>query len=89
MRPVAGLLALSLAGLLIAAALGFWQVWPLGVIGTLLALSVLVERRYRRRPELPETGWEPTSEKFLDEDTGQVMQVWYHPGTGQRDYRPG
>lgn len=89
MRPVAGLLALSLGGLLVAAALGFWPVWPLGVMGALLALSVLVERRYRRRASLPETGWEPTSEKFLDEDTGQVMQVWYHPATGQRDYRPG
>jgi hypothetical protein len=41
-----------------------------------------------RRCLRPESGWEPTPEKFLDEDTGQVMQVWYHPGTGQRDYRP-
>jgi uncharacterized protein YbjQ (UPF0145 family) len=59
-----------------------------GVMGAIMAISVLVERRYRGRASRPESGWEPTPEKFLDEDTGQVMQVWYHPGTGQRDYRP-
>jgi membrane protein implicated in regulation of membrane protease activity len=89
MRPVASIAVLSIGLALVAVSLAFWPVWPLGLMGAVLALSVLVERRYRRRSELPETGWEPTSEKFLDEDTGQVMQVWYHPATGQRDYRPG
>ncbi|WP_068089157.1 hypothetical protein [Novosphingobium rosa] len=89
MRPVASIAVLSIGVALVAVSLAFWPAWPLGVMGAVLAISVLVDRRYRGRAEPPVTGWEPTTEKFLDEETGQVMQVWYHPGTGQRDYRPG
>ena len=31
---------------------------------------------------------QPTSEAFIDPDTGRRMRVWYDPSTGQRDYRP-
>jgi hypothetical protein len=31
---------------------------------------------------------EPTSEAFIDPETGQRTRVWYDPKTGQREYRP-
>lgn len=92
MRPVASIAMLSIGLALVVAALAFWPMWPgavpLGVLGAIMAVLVLVERRYRGQASQPVDGWEPTPEKFLDEDSGQLMQVWYHPGTGQRDYRP-
>ena len=31
---------------------------------------------------------QPTTEVFIDPETGRRMRVYYNPGTGQRDYRP-
>ena len=31
---------------------------------------------------------QPTSEVFLDPETGQRMRVWFNPATGEREYRP-
>jgi hypothetical protein len=31
---------------------------------------------------------QPTSEAFIDPETGRRMRVWYDPSTGRRDYRP-
>jgi hypothetical protein len=31
--------------------------------------------------------WQPTGERFNDPTTGQVVEVYYNPQTGERDYR--
>lgn len=87
MRPIAGMLVLSVGLGLVLIALWFWPMWPLAVMGGILAASALIERRYRRSS--PAAGpWQPTNEKFVDDESGRIMQVWYNPETGQRDYRP-
>jgi hypothetical protein len=55
-------------------------------MGGVLALSVVIERRYRGKASGPKPAG--SHGKFIDEETGQLMQVWYHPATGRRDYRP-
>lgn len=88
MRPVAGIAVLALGlGLVLLSVLN-WPLWQPAILGIVLALSVLIERRYRGKASGPKTGWQPTDEKFIDEESGQLMQVWYHPATGRRDYRP-
>lgn len=56
----------------------------------LIALSFVLERRYRRSPRdsSPGPGWEPTAEVFQDGDSGLWMRVWYQPRTGERRYVP-
>jgi hypothetical protein len=33
------------------------------------------------------TGWQPTTEVFIDPANGQRMRVWYNPASGDREYR--
>lgn len=88
MRPVAGIAVLTVGLGLVLLSVLCWPLWPPAVMGAVLVLSVLIERRYRGKASGPETGWQPTDEKFIDEESGRLMQVWYHPATGRRDYRP-
>ncbi|MDE1915543.1 MAG: hypothetical protein KGJ57_10955 [Sphingomonadales bacterium] len=87
MRPLVGIAVLTLGGALILLSILLWPLWPPAFFGLILILSALIERRYRGKT-VPETGWEPTSERFIDDESGVTMQVWYNPATGQRDYRP-
>jgi hypothetical protein len=34
------------------------------------------------------TDWELTKEKFVDHETGQLLEVWIDPLTGERRYEP-
>ena len=36
----------------------------------------------------PEAGWLPTSERFRDPSTGQIMRVWIDPADHARHYVP-
>ena len=46
--------------------------------------------RGRRHAEVavPGTGWLPTSERFRDPTTGQIMRVWVDPADQSRHYVP-
>lgn len=46
--------------------------------------------RYRGNRKSASTGSasQPTSEVFIDPETGRRMRVWYDPETAQREYRP-
>ena len=61
------------------------------IIGALLIASLGLERRYGR-PGAPTTvpleHFEPTSERFIDDETGQPIEVWIDPLTGERRYEP-
>ena len=63
------------------------QATPLAIWGGAIAAAVWVERwRYRTR-EAPQGGdWQTTEERFIDPETGQPMQVFYNPRTGERRY---
>jgi hypothetical protein len=87
---MAGIVVLSVGLGMVLISVLLWPLWPLAIMGSVLAVSALIERRYRGGGSPPgtEPGWQPTEEKFIDEESGRLMQVWYHPATGQRDYRP-
>ena len=61
------------------------------VLGALIIVSLGLERRYGR-PGTPSrvehSDWELTKEKFLDQETGQPLEVWMDPLTGERRYEP-
>jgi hypothetical protein len=56
--------------------------------GAFLVFVIIIERfRYKalvsRRPG---PGWERTTERFVDEETGRVVTVYIQPETGERAY---
>lgn len=61
------------------------------VIGALIILSLALERRYGRPnapSDVPYGAWERTRERFIDDETGQLLEVWVDPLTGERRYEP-
>lgn len=56
-------------------------------LGGLIVLATLFERwRYRPTTGRPEARWEPTGERFEDPQTGETVQVFYDPRSGERRY---
>jgi hypothetical protein len=61
------------------------------VIGGIV-IAIFGWDRYRgggvRGPATPSEGAQPTSEVFIDPDTGRRMRVWFDERTGHREYHP-
>jgi len=61
------------------------------LIGALIIVSMGLERRYGR-PGTPRRieylNGPATNEKFIDDETGQALEVWMDPLTGERRYEP-
>lgn len=56
-------------------------------LGALTMLGTVFERwRYRPRSPRPGAVWEPTGERFEDPQTGNTVQVFYDPRSGERRY---
>ena len=61
------------------------------VIGALIIASLVLEGRYGRPgapTDVPRHAWELTNERFVDDETGQLLEVWIDPLTGERRYEP-
>jgi hypothetical protein len=61
------------------------------IFGALVIASIGLERRYGRPAaptDVPLHHFEPTREKFVDHETGQLLEVWIDPLTGERRYEP-
>jgi hypothetical protein len=61
------------------------------IFGALVIASIGLERRYGRPgapTDVPLHQFEPTREKFVDHETGQLLEVWIDPLTGERRYEP-
>jgi len=56
--------------------------------GVVLIVSLVIERvRYKRlESKRPGPGWERTTERFVDEETGAMVTVYIKPETGERAY---
>jgi hypothetical protein len=83
--------------LLLAAALGALAgcrpaaTIPLAIWGVIFAGGVLIERwRYKRlSADRPGRGWQATTERFVDPETGRLVTVFLNPATGERRYVAG
>jgi hypothetical protein len=63
--------------------------WPMVIWGAVLVLAVVLERwRYQQRDEAGVGEWQETEERFVDPETGRLIQVFYQPATGKRRYVP-
>lgn len=84
-----GLLSLlGAAVLLFMSHTALWLVLYLAVNGCILVGAVLLERkRYRAQVDRTQGYWQPTGERFVDPTTERLMEVFYNPATGERDYR--
>ena len=65
-----------------------FHIW--GIMAAIPVLIWLVFRGggYKRRPldRPPGPGWESTSERFVDPQSGETLDVWFHPRSGERAY---
>ena len=83
-----GVLSLIVAVILLAAHVTTALVIYLAINGLVIAGAILFERSsYRSQVNRTRGIWQATGERFNDPTTGQVVEVYYNPQTGERDYR--
>jgi hypothetical protein len=58
------------------------------IAGIVIALLGWDRYRGNRKNASNDSASKPTSEVFIDPETGRRTRVWYDPTTGQREYRP-
>jgi len=86
------LLFLSLTALAVGAVCLLIGVDPPGytlLIWGAILLGAVVYERFRYKPlehKLPGPGWERTSERFVDAESGKTVTVYVEPRTGERQY---
>ena len=71
------------------AAGGPWQAFGwLAVLGLIFTLGAIYEQvRYKTIDKTkPDANWTETSERFIDNETGNTVTVYYNPATGERRY---
>jgi hypothetical protein len=67
---------------------GVFLVVYLAVNGLILVSAMFFERqRYRRRIDRTQGDFQSTGERFVDPTTQRLMEVFYNPATGEREYR--
>ena len=60
----------------------------LAINGLVIIGAILFERSgYRTNADRTQGRWQPTGERFNDPTSGQIVEVYYNPQTGERDYR--
>jgi hypothetical protein len=65
-----------------------WLVLYLAANGFILICAMLLERqRYHTRVDRTQEHWQPTGERFVDPTSERLIEVFYNPATGERDYR--
>jgi hypothetical protein len=61
--------------------------WPLLAVAGVFAVGVFYERNFYRGAAAPRGGgWQPTAERFRDEESGEMVTVWFNAATGERRY---
>jgi len=84
---VLGAVALTVAVLLLITGQDVLTVLWLLVNGCVLIGAIVFERwRYRPSIDRSKGRWQPTGERFVDPGTGRLVDVFYNPDTGERDY---
>jgi len=86
---IGGVGSVAGGGALLAASQG--GAVPLLGLGVVLLASLGWEGRYGRQGKqksIPHSRWELTGERFHDDETGEPVEVWIDPLTGERRYEP-
>ena len=82
------LLSLIGAVILLIAHVTIALVIYLAINGLIIAGGILLERSsYRSTIDGTQGKWQTTGERFNDPTSGKIIEVYYNPQTGQRDYR--
>jgi hypothetical protein len=64
-----------------------WLVLAVVIVGIVIALFGWDRYRGNGKTASNDSASQPTSEMFIDPETGRRMRVWYDSSTGRRDYR--
>jgi hypothetical protein len=64
------------------------RAWPFVFWTALVALALSFERpRYgAAQSGPPGPGWQQTGERFFDDATGHLVEIWFDPSNGERRY---
>ena len=83
-----GVLCLIGAGILLVAHVTIALVIYLAINGLIITGGILLERSsYRSKADRTQGNWQSTGERFNDPTSGKLIEVYYNPQTGERDYR--
>jgi hypothetical protein len=90
LRGIVGAVGAVLAA--VAAVLFALRCYPPAVVTAIWAVLLLIGvalERWRYKPLAgirPGPDWQQTDERFVDPETGKLVTVYFHPGTGERRY---
>ncbi len=83
-----GVLCLIGAVILLVAHVTIAFVIYLAINGLIITGGILLERSsYRSKADTTQGKWQSTGERFNDPTSGKIVEVYYNPQTGERDYR--
>ncbi len=58
------------------------------LINAFIILVGIIFEKNRYEPKSgAKVGWRPTNERFIDQSSGKLMEVYYNPKTGERKYQ--
>jgi hypothetical protein len=61
--------------------------WPFLACMAVLAVGVFYERVFYRGAVTPRgADWQATAERFRDQESGEMVTVWFNAKTGERRY---
>ena len=83
---IAGLAAMG--GVLLQTASAGGGGFPLFVLAALVALGTVFDAGYLAKRRSTRGAWQRTFEREVDHQSGQILEVWYDPVTGERRYVP-
>lgn len=68
--------------------IAFFVLWCCAVTLPFLIWLLFRKGGYKRRPRdaPPGPDWRPTGERFVDPTSGEMLEVWFHPASGERAY---
>ncbi|MBX9885810.1 MAG: hypothetical protein K2X68_12645 [Novosphingobium sp.] len=62
--------------------------FPLFLFAALVALGTVFDAGYLAKRRSARGSWQRTAEREVDHQSGQILEVWYDPVTGERRYVP-
>jgi hypothetical protein len=67
--------------------IGF-TIWLGVIVATVLVWALFRRGGYKREPldAPPGPDWIKTEERFVDPNSGETIEVWFHPDSGERAY---